>query len=125
MVEDRRFNECKWAFVAVKKYCCLQRQMECSLRRLQAHFYYMASIGNNTRYWDLTLQEKMNLNVFCHYNKMMYEMIDSFTGCRPMFCSSHVHNFMALDDHVFEVHFMQLKQNKTILFNSSNFISSK
>jgi hypothetical protein len=88
-------------------------------------FYYIASMGNNTRYWDLTLQEKTNLNVFCHYNKTMYEMIDSFMGGHPMLYPSYVHNLMALDEHVFEVQFMQLKQNKTILFSSPNFISRK
>jgi hypothetical protein len=32
---------------------------------------------------------------------------------------------MALDDHMFEVHFLQQKLDKTILFSSPNFILNK
>ncbi len=37
------------------------------------------------------------MNVPHHYNKMMYEMINSFMGGCPMFHLPHVHDFMALN----------------------------
>jgi hypothetical protein len=55
----------------------------------------------------------------------MYEMIDSFMGGWPMLRPSHVRNLVPLDDHVFEVHFLQLKLDKIILLSSPSFILNK
>lgn len=36
-------------------------------------FDYMLAIGNNTKYWDLTMQKRTTLNVFQHFNKLTYK----------------------------------------------------
>jgi len=60
-------------------------------------FDYMSTIGNNTKYWDLTMQKRTTLNVFQHFNKLTYKMINSLWGDQPMLHpSSLVQDLMAI-----------------------------
>jgi hypothetical protein len=57
----------------------------------------------------MTLQEKGTLNLPQHYNKNMYEVIDSFMGNRLIqWFPSHIHELMAPGNNVY-VYFGDVK----------------
>jgi hypothetical protein len=55
---------------------------------------HMTKTNHNSKYWDLTPQEKWHLNLPWHYNKNLYELIEFFMGKRLMLWLSHVWDLM-------------------------------
>lgn len=93
MEEDYNWCKSEQTFTFALKQHNVQRQVEsCVWGFLAQLFGYMIGIGHNTKYLNLTCQEKKMLNPSHHCKKCMYELIESFMGNRPMLWPPHIHN---------------------------------
>jgi hypothetical protein len=61
----------------------------------------MASTDQNEDYWNILREDRMTLNLWRLFYKMIYEMIDAFMSNMPIFEPLYIWDFMDTNDHVY------------------------
>lgn len=73
----------------------------------------MASIDWTEDYWNIPPQDRMTLNLWRLFKKMMYEMIDAFMNNMPIFEPLYFWDFMDTNDNVYTFNYVS-QETKTI-----------
>jgi hypothetical protein len=66
----------------------------------------MASIDKNEDYWNIPLQDRIALNLWRLFNKMIYEMIDAFMNNLPIFEPPYFWDFMDKNDNIYILNYV-------------------
>jgi len=62
---------------------------------------YIVGMGHNDFFWNMSITDKVSMNLFRMSNRSIYEMIDAFMKTRPIFQQLHSRDFMDLIDVVY------------------------
>jgi hypothetical protein len=74
---------------------------------------YMASTDHNEDYWSILPQDRVALNLWRLFNKMIYEMIDAFMSNMPIFEPPYFWDFMDTNDNIYILNYVN-QETKTI-----------
>ncbi len=55
---------------------------------------YIVGMGHNEFFQNMSIPDKVSMNLFRMFNKSIYEMIDAFMKTRPIFQPPHFRDFM-------------------------------
>ncbi len=79
----------------------------------------MASIDQNEDYWNILPQDRVALNLWRLFNKMIYDMIDAFMHNMPIFEPLYFWDFMDTNDNLYTFNYVN-QETKTIAQDQSS-----